>query len=166
MIKNIILLFALIFWGCSSIINKNETILPKNEKYAISPFWNYTDTPKAGLSASTIVESIISNKVNKLYSLIDKYTQDDNDNKENFLNQQKEEARALGVSYLIVGDVQEWRYKTGVDGEPVVSYSIKIIDLNNNRTVFNSVGAKSGWGHKSIGVVAQEIADEIIPKFY
>jgi len=164
MIKNIILLFTLIFLSCSSIINKQEIILPKKEKYAISPFWNYTDTSMAGLSASTIVESVISNKGVKIYSLNDKNNQDI-ENKEEFLTQQKEEARGLGASYLITGDVQEWRYKTGVDGEPVVSYTIKIIDLGNNQVIFNSVGAKSGWGHKSIGVVAQEIAQEIIPDF-
>jgi hypothetical protein len=85
--------------------------------------------------------------------------------KEDFLKTKKEEAKKVGADYLITGNVQEWRYKTGIDGEPVVSYSIQIIDLNQNRIVFNGIGAKSGWGHKSIGVIAQEIAENLIPKF-
>lgn len=166
MIKNFILLFTFMFFGCSSIVNKSETTLPKNEKYAISSFWNYTDTDMAGFRASTIVEGVISNKDIKLYSLIGGANKIKNiKNKESFISQKKEEARKVGASYLITGDVQEWRYKTGIDGEPVVSYTVKIVDLRNNQTVFNAVGAKSGWGHKSIGVIAQEIAESLIPKF-
>ena len=71
----------------------------------------------------------------------------------------------MRADYLVIGNVQEWRYKTGIDGEPVVSYSIKVIDLKTSNIIFNGVGAKSGWGHKSIGVVAQEIANELIPTF-
>jgi hypothetical protein len=120
----------------------------------------------AGLRASSIVESVLAKKNISLYSLIagsDEMALDKS--KKMLLNEQKKQAKLLGVDYLIVGNVQEWRYKTGIDGEPVVSYSIQVIDLKRERTVFNGVGAKSGWGHKSIGVVAQEIAQNLIPNF-
>jgi TolB-like protein len=166
MFKEIILILILMFSGCSSIMNKNEVTLPKNQKYAISSFWNYTETPMAGFRASSIVEGVISQKNITLYSLIGGTNEMENiKTKELFIDQKKEEAKKLGALYLITGDVQEWRYKTGIDGEPVVSYTLKIIDLNTNQTIFSGVGAKSGWGHKSIGVVAQEIAKELIPKF-
>jgi hypothetical protein len=85
--------------------------------------------------------------------------------KKKLFNFQKEQARSMGANYLITGNVKEWLYKTRIDAEPVVSYSIKVIDLANNAIVFNGVAAKSAWGHKSIGVIAQEIAKELIPKF-
>jgi len=166
MFKKFILTFIIIFSGCSSIINKNEVTLPKNQKYAISSFWNYTETPMAGLRASSIVEGVISQKNITIYSLISGADEMENTkSKELFIKQKEAEAKKMGASYLIIGDVQEWRYKTGIDGEPVVSYTLKIIDLKNNQTIFSGVGAKSGWGHKSIGVVAQEIAKELLPKF-
>jgi len=167
MLKKIILVFIIIFSsGCSSIVNKNEVTVPKNQKYAISSFWNYTETPMAGLRASSIVEGVISQKDITIYSLIGGTDEMENiKSKELFIKQKEAEAKKMGASYLITGDVQEWRYKTGIDGEPVVSYTLKIIDLNSNQTIFSGVGAKSGWGHKSIGVVAQEIAKDILPKF-
>jgi len=166
MLKKIILVFIIIFSGCSSIVNKNEVTVPKNQKYAISSFWNYTETPMAGLRASSIIEGVISQKNITIYSLIGGTDEMENiKSKELFIKQKESEAKKMGASYLITGDVQEWRYKTGIDGEPVVSYTLKIIDLNSNQTVFSGVGAKSGWGHKSIGVVAQEIAKELLPKF-
>jgi TolB-like protein len=167
MFKKIILLITLLlFTACSSIVHKKVTSLPSNKTYAITSFWNYTETPMAGLRAASIVESVLSKENITLHSLID--GSDDvslKEGKQKLFNLQKEQAKNMKVDYLITGNVQEWQYKTGIDAEPVVSYSIKVIDLSNNAIVFNGVGAKSAWGHKSIGVVAQEIAKELIPKF-
>ena len=167
MFKHFILLISLfILTACSSIVHKKTTTLPNNKIYAISAFWNYTETPMAGLRAASIVESVLSQKNIVIHSLID--GSDDvtlKEGKQKLFNLQKKQASAMGVNYLITGNVQEWQYKTGIDAEPVVSYTIKVIDLSNNAIVFNAVGAKSAWGHKSIGVVAQEIAQELIPKF-
>jgi uncharacterized protein YceK len=167
MFKKIILLITLLlFTACSSIVHKKVTSLPSNKTYAITSFWNYTETPMAGLRAASIVESVLSKENITLHSLID--GADDvaeKEGKQKLFNLQKAQAKNMKVDYLITGNVQEWQYKTGIDAEPVVSYSIKVIDLSNNAIVFNGVGAKSAWGHKSIGVVAQEIAKELIPKF-
>lgn len=161
-----ITLILLFFTACSSLSNKQNVQLPLNKKYAISSFWNYTETPMAGLRASTIVESVLSEKNILLYSLIDGSDEVElSSTKIDFLKNKIETAKNMGADYLITGNVQEWRYKTGIDGEPVVSYSIKIINLKANTVVFNGVGAQSGWGHKSIGVVAQEIAEDIAPNF-
>lgn len=167
MFKKIILLITLLlFTACSSILHKKVTSLPNDKTYAITSFWNYTETPMAGLRAASIVESVLSQKNITLHSLIDgSDTVAEKEGKQKLFNFQKEQARSMGANYLITGNVQEWQYKTGIDAEPVVSYSIKVIDLENNAIVFNGVGAKSAWGHKSIGVVAQEIAKELIPKF-
>lgn len=159
-------LLLLLFTACSSMVHKKPTSLSSSETYAIASFWNYTETPMAGLRAASIVESVLSEQNIAIHSLVD--GSDDvslKKSKRDLFNMQKEKAKALKANYLITGSVQEWQYKTGIDGEPVVSYTIKVIDLKNNTILFNGVGAKSAWGHKSIGVVAQEIAQELIPKF-
>jgi len=152
--------------GCSSMINKKKIELPLDKKYAIASFWNYTETPMAGLRGASIVESVLAKNSVSLISMVSgSQEMEEVKSKQDFLKAKKEEAKALGAKYLIMGNVQEWRYKTGIDGEPVVSFSIYIIDLQSDKVVFNGVGAKSAWGHKSIGIVAQEIAQELIPKF-
>ncbi len=166
--KSLVLLSTVLLFlsGCSTHLKKATTQLPSNKSYLIGSFWNYTETPMAGLRASSIVEGVLSEQKIKLRSQIggsDEMGQDIP--KADFLQQQKASAKASGANYLITGEVQEWRYKTGIDGEPVVSYSIKIIKLKDETIAFNGVGAKSGWGHQSIGEVAQEIAQELIPNF-
>jgi len=160
------LVFFLLLIGCSShFLTKNKDF-SLEKKYAIGSFWNYTETSMAGLKAASIVEGVLLKNKITLYSLIEgneEFTL--NKNQKDLLNIQLKEAKSLGADYFITGEVQEWRYKIGIDGEPVVSYSIKIIDLKNKERVFSAIGAKSSWGHKSIGIVAQEIADELLPKF-
>ncbi len=165
--KSLILISLILFFtNCSSIVNKNSVALPKDKVYAISSFWNYTETPMAGLRASAIIDGVLSKKNINTISLIGGSEEIESaKNKQSFIEEKKAKALALGATYLIIGSVQEWRYKTGIDGEPVVSFTLKVIDLKSNKTVFSGVGAKSGWGHKSIGVIAQEIAQELIPQF-
>ena len=167
MFKQLILILSIIILSaCSSIVNKKSIQLPTDKQYVISSFWNYTETPMAGLRASSIVESVLAKEQIHLTSLVDGSDEmGEVKSKHKFMQNKKDKAKSLGADYLVIGDVQEWRYKTGIDGEPVVSYSIKVIELKSDKIIFNSVGAKSGWGHKSIGVVAQEIAEELIPKF-
>ena len=161
------LIFSTIFFvSCSSIVHKPTLTLSKSKTYVISSFWNYTQTPMAGLKAASIVESVLSKESIRLHSLIEGSEKSSlTKNKIDFLKEQINLAKQLKANYLITGEVQEWRYKAGIDAQPVVSYSIKVIDLSNSRTIYNGVVAKSGWGDKSIGVVAQEIAQEIIPNF-
>jgi TolB-like protein len=160
------LFISLFSAGCTSTINSPHTKLPIHASYAIGSFWNYTETPMAGLRAASIVEGVLSQKGITPYSLIqgvDDIAQ--NQSKADALQATKEAAQKAGATYLITGEVQEWRYKTGIDAEPVVSYSIKVIKLDDNSVAFNGVGAKSGWGDKSIGIVAQEVAQALIPDF-
>ena len=166
-LKIFILSLSLLFVSCSSMIHKkNIQLSTHNKTYAISSFWNYTETSMAGLRAASIVESVLTKENLNLVSFIDgDEKRATKQNKIAFLAEQLKKAKALNITYLVMGEVQEWRYKTGIDGEPVVSYSIKIIEVDTGKVLFNSVGAKSGWGHKSIGVVAQEIASELIPQF-
>jgi len=160
------LVFLLLFIGCSSHFSKKTREFSLEKKYAIGSFWNYTEASMAGLKAASIVEGVLSKNKVIVHSLIDGDEETSlSKNKKELLNNQLKKAKSLGADYFITGEVQEWRYKIGIDGEPVVSYSIKIIDLNNKESIFSGIGAKSAWGHKSIGIVAQEIADELLPKF-
>jgi uncharacterized lipoprotein YmbA len=72
MYKRLILVLSVIlFSACSSMINKKTLQLPTNKKYAISSFWNYTETPMAGLRASSIVESVLAREPIEVHSLVD-----------------------------------------------------------------------------------------------
>ncbi len=56
----------------------------------------------------------------------------------------------------------EWSYKAGLDGEPSVSLTLRLLDLHNDRTVWHAAGSRSGWSRESVGTVAQTLVERLI----
>ena len=83
-------------------------------------------------------------------------------------NKGLEVARSQGADYGVTGAVEEWRYKTGLDGEPAVGLSLRIVDLQSGAVVWSSSAARSGWsresltgnGQKVIGILMSEMFEK------
>lgn len=158
----IIFILAGLLLSCSSVINKySYKIIKKEKNFVVLPFENNTETPLAGLRVASIVEAVASSKgytiKNGLYIKEQKeYAHKDI---EDLINQLKEK----DIDYIITGSVNEFRYKTGIDGEPAVSITVKIYDMKSSNIILNSVGSKTGWAHESITTVAQKIINNLLP---
>jgi hypothetical protein len=62
----------------------------------------------------------------------------------------------------MTGTVNEWRYKVGMDGEPVVGVTLQVVELPGGRVVWSATGAKSGWSRDSVSAVAQQVIDKLL----
>ena len=58
--------------------------------------------------------------------------------------------------------MEEWRYKVGIDGEPAVGVTLKVVDLSSGRTVWSASGAKSGWSRQALSAVAQTVLTQAL----
>ena len=161
--KAIFLFIIYVFFvSCSSVYNVQHSKIKKENSFVVIPFKNNTETPLAGLRASSIVKGVLSSKG---FNIKDIFTDiPDRDLTDREIKSLLQESKNKGIRYAVVGDVNEWRYKTGIDGEPAVSLSIRIIDLETGETVWIGTGSKSGWGHQSLGVVAQDLINDILDK--
>ncbi|MCX7760276.1 MAG: hypothetical protein N2Z81_03740 [Hydrogenothermaceae bacterium] len=165
MVRKIFLLFGVVFailiTSCAKVVNTTSVNLRKDAVYVVLPFENLTETPLAGLRVASIVEGVALSKgykvKNGLYEMESKeYTKQDIDN---ILNK----IRDSGVDYVITGSINEFRYKTGIDGEPAVSITLKIYDLKNDKTILTNVGSRTGWSHESVTTVAQKVINNLMP---
>ncbi len=153
--------FLLLFGsGCTqSQIVTSHTLpsLDKNStKISLYALENYTDTPRAGLRAANIVEGIllvegynIANRINNASRVMT-------------LDEKISDARSNSIRYIMTGGVSEWRYKTGIDGEPAISLQLKLIDTQSKQVVWSSIGSDNSWGNASIGTVAQSLIESMI----
>lgn len=162
-ILSLSLLLITLFSACStsSLIATKKVLPPvyveNNESYevkqdiSISLFQlnNYTDTPRAGLRAANIVEGILHAKEYRLISHLDQ--------KAPSLHKAQRIAKADGSKYFMYGGVSEWRYKTGIDGEPAVSLQLSLYKTKNAKLVWSATGADSDWGNSSVGETAQDL---------
>lgn len=159
---------VLIFSGCSTAtIVTTEKSLPKvyedlnathEEKRDVSitlfRLNNYTDTPRAGMRASNIIEGILVAKGYKVVSHID--------DKVPSIEKAKKIAKEDGSKYFMYGGVSEWRYKTGIDGEPAVSIQCSLYKTKKSNLVWSATGSDSDWGNASIGTTAQDLLSEMM----
>ncbi len=64
--------------------------------------------------------------------------------------------------YVVSGVVQEWREKTGVDGEPAVGVMIEIRELPAGRIVYSGTGSRAGWARQSLSETGQKVIDKLL----
>ena len=115
---------------------------------------NYTDTPRAGMRAGNIIDGILKAKEYRVHSHL----------KENIslLKKAKKIATEDGSKYFMFGGVSEWRYKTGIDGEPAVSLQLSLYKTKSAKLVWSATASDSDWGNASIGTTAQDLLEEMM----
>ena len=151
--------------GCATVVSSASPTLASGDKVAILPILNLTQTPQAGARVESIAESLLL--AGGRYSI--KRYQGDSDRDalfqpmgENTVQQAAAAARSQGMKFGLTGSVQEWRYKVGVDGEPAVGVSLKLINLETGEVVWNAAGNKTGWSRSSVSGVGQDLLNSLL----
>ena len=135
----------------------NDTYQKKNDiPVSVFRLQNYTDTPRAGMRAANIIEGVLKSKGYRVISHV-------NEKKYSFKKAFKK-AKNDGSKYFLYGGVTEWRYKTGIDGEPAVSLQISLYKTKNRKLVWSATGSDSDWGNGSIGTTAQSLILEMVER--
>ncbi len=156
-----ILTFSILFLllSCAKVVDKREFKLTERKTYAVIPFENYTDTPLAGYRVAHILEGVLRAKGYKVADRVWEYSEEEPTKEKirEILNKASQTA-----DYIITGSVNEFRYKTGIDGEPAVSISVFLIDASTGRVIRGSSLSASGWAHESLGTVTQDLIRDLL----
>lgn len=172
--KWMLLLFcSIILSACTASLYNFSINAPFNLNHTIAviPFANNTETPLAGERAMSITASIM--ETHKPCQLI---VYQPTSSKENVLfpgMSQSQSQHALmqwakkkRARYALTGSVNEWTYKVGLDGEPVVGLTLQLIDLQTGRIVWAGVGSQSGGSRVAVSTIAQRVIDTLIRLLY
>jgi hypothetical protein len=134
-------------------------------RWAMLPMVNHTETPQAGLRSEAITEAVLRTMGIRQ---IERYPSEMNadlllDPTERKLAEQALAwAKQREARYAVSGSVEEWRYKVGVDGEPVVGLALTVTDLSSGAVVYSASGGKSGWSREALSGVAQKLVKELL----
>lgn len=146
--------------GCAStqINHSSEVTLNQDRKVAVFPLSNFTETPEADQKASAIASNLLRIKgFNRVAvypakplspSLIPGIKAPA---KQSTLMQW---AKQTGANYALSGSVNEWNYKVGMDGEPVVGINLELIDVQTGKVVWSAVGSESGGSRMAVSETA------------
>lgn len=159
------LLSALLFSGCQSSGGQTHApaILPE-ASIIMLPFLNRSETPLAGERAEAIALSVLRESgllQLQVYALEPEPNGLPVLDDVKRLNDATERAIERGMSYAIAGSVEEWRYKSGLDGEPAVGLSMRLVDLDSGQILWSGSAARSGWSRESLSGTAQKVLEEL-----
>lgn len=151
--------------ACSTLDQGKSPALERNANWAVLPFENHTETPMAGSRAESIATALLSSRG---IGAVKRYTGEAQ--QETLFDgrdaKRREDAlawtRSEGVRYALLGAVDEWRYKVGVDGEPAVGVALEIVDVDSGATVWSGAGGQSGWSREALSAVGQKLIRKLL----
>ena len=168
-----IVVFCLFFamTSCSHRIPLAEfPQIERDASWAQLPIINLTEVPHAGKRVSSILSSELHRKKIsgiKLYP-IEKSVKDYSPNKMKPTLSEKSQDWALsqGARYAISGTIEEWYYRVGIDGEPVVSLSLNIVDLWNGDIIWSQSDSEVGRTQQTLAEVSQTMIHKMLSRAY
>ena len=152
--------------GCMTQQYRDDApVVERQAAWLLLPLVNYSQTPMAGERAEAILETRLHAAGVK--SLV-QYPSTPSDDGFPSLNERLRYEQALrwarhqGAEYAITGTIEEWRYKSGLDGEPAVGISLKILALPEETVIWSGSVARAGWSRESLAGTAQTVIDELV----
>lgn len=155
-----------LFTGCSTLHHGSRGEAPKKATWAVLPFVNNTETPYAGERAEAITQALLyARGIEKVAVMPQEPATGMETLGDRGLKRRMEGlewAREQKIRYVILGTVTEWRYKVGLDGEPVAGMTLQLMDLENDAVLWSATSGKSGWSRESVSALAQQVLENMI----
>lgn len=156
---------ALMLGACASVDSSPVPPLAGKTGWVVLPLENLTDTPMAGQRAAALAASLLTAR-----GLPDVERYAAGSDGETVFDPAQADLRAKGLEwargeharYALTGSVIEWRYKVGVDGEPVVGLTLQLLDVDSGKVVWSASGTRSGWGRDSLAEVASALEQHML----
>lgn len=148
-----ILLFAALalVTACGSTVTQVQRGAPlkAGAKWVMLPIANYSEAPQAGERVESMLETIL--RMNGVGALDHYPAMKEDDTHLVMSDRQRFEesfawAKAQHFDYAVTGSVEEWRYKSGLDGEPAVGLSVRVIEVGTARVLWSASGTRTGGG--------------------
>lgn len=166
--KRLLLLFAglALLAGCTTLHQGMREPVPRAETWVVIPFINNTETPFAAERAEAIATALLyAHGVQRVVTAPADQATDAETLPDRGLKRREAALAWAGkqnIRYALTGTVTEWRYKVGLDGEPVAGMTLQLIDLKDGRTLWSGSSGKSGWSREAVSAVAQQLLDKLI----
>jgi polysaccharide biosynthesis protein PelC len=168
MLRPVTMFFCLMLLisGCTTLNQTARKPVPFNQEWVVLPFLNNTETPYAAERAEAVVTALLYTRgVQRLSAYPATVKEDEQmlpDRGTKRRHDALEWAKKKGIRYALVGTVTEWRYKVGLDGEPVAGVTLQVLDLQDGSVLWSGSGSKSGWSRDAVSAVAQQVMEKLV----
>lgn len=143
-------------------INPRAAVPEAPRSVILLPVVNASGAPLAGDRAEAILTTLLLAKglegLDRYVDPVDAGVPDLDDRRR--YDEALASARAAGVELGVTGTVVEWRYRPGLDDEPAVSISLRIVEVASGRVLWSGSGSRGARG--TVGALAQILLSELV----
>lgn len=161
-----LLALLLLLPGCTTVVRDKDKPHVNEGKFSLvmPPFLNATDNEHAGqaltqLTGSTLLEYGIP--LIQTEEILSK-TADETAPKQEARNLQI--ARETKATYLLIGTVHEYRYKSDLSANPAVGITLRLVNVADGRTLWQGSSSKVGRVYASLTSTAQKAVRDLVSK--
>jgi polysaccharide biosynthesis protein PelC len=174
-LANCVFLIIIVIACCGCSINQSTVTegyhaefpseLPRKARYALLPLLNVSQTPLAAERVETILASLLRSKG---LSTLKVYPAQNSTSILAIMDEEKRYKSALEwaqqqqFDYLFTGSVEEWRYKAGLDGEPAIGITLKLLNSQGEQVLWTATGSRSGWGREAASMTAHKVLQDLL----
>lgn len=147
-------------------VQKAKATQPRTAaRWVVLPFANHSDTPQAGDRVEALVATILRShgvaevagypvpKTEEVLTLTSDHAR---------VEEALAWARGAKFDYGVTGSVEEWRYKSGLEAEPAVGVTVRVIELSSGKVVWSASGTKTGKGADNASGTALTLVDALV----
>ncbi|WP_298450929.1 hypothetical protein [uncultured Marinobacter sp.] len=150
--------------GCSVMQSQQQSDpVDLDSRFAVIPLGNLSQTPQAGDQAASILSALLrargATEVELYLPADDNPLIYDNHGRQ---QEATEAAKESGADIIVSGTVDEWRYKSGLDGEPAVGITLVFRNADDNSVIWSGTGARTGWGREGVTVAGHKVLEELL----
>ncbi|WP_299013335.1 hypothetical protein [uncultured Photobacterium sp.] len=162
--RTLLIATSLALSACSSYQVPESPAFKADSNWAVMPMVNNSNTPLASEKAEQILNAQLyakginalmypASQSNDLASILD--TMEKRRAAQTWLASQP-------VDYIITGSVEEWHYKSGLDGEPAVGITLEVKSAKSKTTYWRATGTRGGWGRESVSGTGHIVIEELL----
>ena len=166
--KRLLLLFAglLALTACTTLHQGVRESAAPDTVWTVLPFINNTETPFAAERAEAISTALLyARGIQQVAVMPVEPSAEAEPPVDRGLKRRQDGvawAKKQQIRYALQGTVTEWRYKVGLDGEPVAGFTLQLIDLQNDKVIWTGSSGKSSWSREAVSAVAQQVLEKLI----
>jgi len=161
-----LLALLLLLPGCTTVLHDGgKSQVNEGEfRMVMPPFLNATDNEHAGQALTQLTGSILLEYGIPLYQTEEIFSKTADE------TAPKQEVRYLQIArdnkatYLLIGTVHEYRYKSDLSANPAVGITLRLVNVADGRTVWQGSTSKVGHAYSSLTATAQKAVRDLASK--
>lgn len=138
-------------------------------RWVVLPVINNSETPQAGERLEAMLDTLL--RKGGIASL-DRYPPAKEDDTHLVSSDRQryeaalEWARTAKYDYAVSGSVEEWRYKSGLDAEPAIGMSMRVVEVATGKVLWAGTGTKTGGSSQNTSATAVELLASMVRELF